>query len=271
MKEVMDIAQSYKVIIIEDSAQCIGAKYKEKTAGTIANASFYSFNDGKPITTMGGGFIASNDKIIIQKARKIIIEDFKNSGFSQKIKLVTRLFAYNMLRYPYCYKFIYNVIEYRRKNRRDKLKAENGMNIGFKFNDMQASIGLSQLSNLEKFNNARINNANFLREHLNIDGIHMPKTTNYSKPIFLRFPIWIENINKKKRESLINDLQTSGIDAPVAYPNSLPKFFMDLDGFPNTEEIVGKTITLPTHPYVKKNHLVTAVNTIKEFLDENSI
>jgi dTDP-4-amino-4,6-dideoxygalactose transaminase len=158
------------------------------------------------------------------------------------------------------------MIESRRNNRRDKLKLANNLKFKFRYTDLQASIGLIQLSNLEKFNNVRIKNAKFLMDHLSIEGVHIPKISKQSKPIFLRFPLWFENITKEKRDNLIRELRESGIDAPVAYPNSLPKFFLSLDGFPNTEEVIIKTITLPVHPYVKENDLEKAVSIIKKFI-----
>jgi len=66
---------------------------------------------------------------------------------------------------------------------------------------------------------------------------------------------------------LIEKLRKAGIDAPVAYPNSLPAFFLGVDGFPNTEELVKKTITLPTHPFVRESDLERTVFTIEQFVE----
>ena len=88
-----------------------------------------------------------------------------------------------------------------------------------------------------------------------VEGIHLPKVAKHSKPIFLRLPVWFEHITERQRDELIEKLRKVGIDAPIAYPNSLPKFFLGVNGFPNTEELVKKTITLPTHPSVREKNL----------------
>ena len=132
---------------------------------------------------------------------------------------------------------------------------------------MQASVGMVQLLSLESFNEARKRNAVFLMNHLKgMNGIHLPKIVRHGKPIFLRLPIWIEDTTEKQREDLIDKLRKSGIDAPVAYPNSLPEFFLNLNGFPNTEELVKKTITLPTHPIVREKDLERMLFPMEEFV-----
>jgi len=98
-----------------------------------------------------------------------------------------------------------------------------------------------------------------------VEGIHLPKVAKHSKPIFLRLPVWFEHITEGQRDELIEKLRKAGIDAPVAYPNSLPAFFLGVNGFPNTEELVKKTITLPTHPYVKEKNLKNIVKILGFF------
>jgi dTDP-4-amino-4,6-dideoxygalactose transaminase len=266
MRDIMDIANDYNAVVIEDAAQSIGAEYDGKKIGTIGDAGFFSLGEGKPLTTINGGFIVTNDEGIATESRKIM-ENFNGLGNRKKFAVITKLLAYYLLKNPHSYDLIYTLIQSRRLERRDKLKATTGLNhFKFGYTDMQAWVGIVQLSNLESFNEARIRNAAFLIKHLKeIEGIHVPKIAKHSRPIFLRLPVWFENITEKQRASLIEKLRKSGIDAPVAYPNSLPKFFLNLDGFPNTEELVKKTITLPTHPFVKENDLHKIVETLSPY------
>lgn len=267
MDEIMATARDYNAVVIEDSAQCIGAEYKGKKTGTIGDAGFFSLNEGKPITTMGGGVIVTDNEQIAERARNII-EGLKTYNTSQKCKVASRLFTYYLIKNPYCYRLIHNYIASRRNNRREKLKIPDNLNFNFKYTNMQASVGLVQLSKLEDFNDSRIKNANFLKGHMNFNGVNLPNPPGQSIPVFLRYPVCIENISEEKRDNLIKKLKEEGIDAPIAYPNSLPRFFMDKEGFPNTEEVIKKTITLPTHPYVKEEVLKRATDTIKNFLGD---
>ena len=61
MTEIMRIAESHDLIVIEDCAQAAGARYRGRTVGTFGNASFFSFQSLKGINTYGGGMAMTND------------------------------------------------------------------------------------------------------------------------------------------------------------------------------------------------------------------
>lgn len=55
MDEIRDIANQYKIPIIEDAAEALGATYKSKKCGSLTEYGILSFNGNKIITTSGGG------------------------------------------------------------------------------------------------------------------------------------------------------------------------------------------------------------------------
>jgi pyridoxal phosphate-dependent aminotransferase EpsN len=69
MDEIMEICNHYQVPVIEDSAESLGALYKNKKSGSMGAFGIYSFNGNKIITTSGGGMLVSNDVKAIEKAR----------------------------------------------------------------------------------------------------------------------------------------------------------------------------------------------------------
>ncbi len=69
MDELLDICNSYGVLLIEDAAESLGTIYKGKYSGTFGEYGVYSFNGNKIITTSGGGMLISNDEEKIKKAR----------------------------------------------------------------------------------------------------------------------------------------------------------------------------------------------------------
>ena len=64
MAEVLAVAERYKLIVIEDCAQAVGARYRGRLVGTFGNASFFSFQMLKGINTYGGGMVMTNDKSV---------------------------------------------------------------------------------------------------------------------------------------------------------------------------------------------------------------
>ena len=69
MDAIMAIANKHNIPVIEDAAESLGSKYKDKYTGTIGKMGIYSFNGNKIITTSGGGALVSEDAEMIQKAR----------------------------------------------------------------------------------------------------------------------------------------------------------------------------------------------------------
>ncbi|MEN2489809.1 aminotransferase class I/II-fold pyridoxal phosphate-dependent enzyme [Flavobacterium sp. B11] len=65
---IHDIAKKYEIPILEDSAEALGSKYKNKNCGTFGDIGVLSFNGNKIITTSGGGAIVTHDKEIREKA-----------------------------------------------------------------------------------------------------------------------------------------------------------------------------------------------------------
>ncbi|PKF74386.1 DegT/DnrJ/EryC1/StrS family aminotransferase [Chryseobacterium sp. PMSZPI] len=60
--EILEISKKYEIPIIEDSAEALGSKYKNKLCGTFGDLSVISFNGNKIITTSGGGILISRNQ-----------------------------------------------------------------------------------------------------------------------------------------------------------------------------------------------------------------
>ena len=68
MNELTNICNMNNLILVEDSAQCLGGKYNGKKLGTFGKVGSFSFDWGKTITTSEGGMVITNDKEIYDKA-----------------------------------------------------------------------------------------------------------------------------------------------------------------------------------------------------------
>jgi 8-amino-3,8-dideoxy-alpha-D-manno-octulosonate transaminase len=70
MDEIIAIAKRHGIAVLEDSCEALGASYKGKLAGTIAEVGIYSLDFGKTITTGEGGMIVTNNDAVFKYARE---------------------------------------------------------------------------------------------------------------------------------------------------------------------------------------------------------
>jgi len=114
MDEVMTIAKKHNLYVIEDAAQCPGALYKGKLAGTIGDIGVFSLNYHKHIHTGEGGMICTN-----------------NDKLANKMQLIRN--------------HAESVVE----NKGDNL-LKNMLGFNFRLTEIQAAIGIEQLKKLDK-------------------------------------------------------------------------------------------------------------------------
>lgn len=69
LNEIAEICHEFKVTLIEDAAESLGASLNGKQTGSFGDYGVFSFNGNKIITTSGGGMIVSNNKEKIDKVR----------------------------------------------------------------------------------------------------------------------------------------------------------------------------------------------------------
>ncbi len=81
--EIMAIAKKHNAIVIEDSAESLGATYKGKQTGTFGKYNCISFNGNKIITGSSGGMLLTNDLESANKARKWSTQARENAPWYQ--------------------------------------------------------------------------------------------------------------------------------------------------------------------------------------------
>lgn len=72
MEEIINIANEYKLKVIEDCAQAHGAEYKGKKVGTFGDIAAFSFYPGKNLGALGdAGAIVTNNKKLADKVKML--------------------------------------------------------------------------------------------------------------------------------------------------------------------------------------------------------
>lgn len=121
----------------------------------------------------------------------------------------------------------------------------------FRMTDISASIGLVQLRKLNEFNKKRIENAEYLTEHINqISGIEPPYLSPKVKHVFHQYTI---RVKEGKRNDLMEYLNQEGVGTGIHYPIPIykQKLYQDMghdDICPITEKATSEVLSLPVHP-----------------------
>lgn len=67
MDAILEIARKHDLLVIEDGAHALGASYKGKKIGSIADMTCFSFHPVKPVTTGEGGMIVTDNEELYRR------------------------------------------------------------------------------------------------------------------------------------------------------------------------------------------------------------
>jgi dTDP-4-amino-4,6-dideoxygalactose transaminase len=92
MEPILDIAQHYRLLVIEDACQAHGAEYKGQRAGSLGISGCFSFYPGKNLGAYGeGGMVVTSDDEQMQKIRML-----RDWGQEQRYHHTLKGFNYRM-------------------------------------------------------------------------------------------------------------------------------------------------------------------------------
>jgi len=242
MDEIMKIAKKYKLYVIEDSAEAIGATFKNKKTGSFTIGCF-SFFPTKNLTTGEGGMITTNDEKLLQKIKTLM-----GHGIA--------------------------------KNTSERIKAEKpwyraAITAGYNFrmSNILAAIGVEQMKKLNKMNDLRREHAKYLNKKLkNVPGIEIPVEAKDCKHVYQMYTI---KVDPKKRDAMVKKLKESEIEASVHFdpPVHLQPFYMKNYGckkgdLPVTKKLSESIITLPMYPGMSNKELDCIVSNLMLLSDQ---
>jgi perosamine synthetase len=231
--QIIKICKKNKIIIIEDAAEMIGQTYKGKPCGSFGEISIFSFYANKHITTGEGGIILTNNKKLYEKACSL-----RNLAFGKK----------------------------NRFNHDD-------MGWNYRFTNMQAALGLSQLKRLGKIVRVKrrigLQYYNLLKKNKHIT--IQPPTLNNESNIYWIFGILIKRNSKFKKETVIKKLLNKGIQCrDFFWPMHKQKIFKNLKQFKNKKFPIADLLSkngfyIPTGMRITKKeikYIATSINNI---------
>ncbi len=141
----------------------------------------------------------------------------------------------------------------------------------FRMTDIAAAIGVVQLRRLEEFNEKRIENAEYLTEHINtIEGIEPPYVAENVRHVFHQYTIRVKN---GKRDELREFLNDEGIGTGIHYPKPIykQKLYEDL-GYtadcPEAEKAAAEVLSIPVNPALSAEDLGKIVSVLEDASDK---
>ncbi|CDG65798.1 MAG: perosamine synthetase [Methanobacterium sp.] len=141
----------------------------------------------------------------------------------------------------------------------------------FRMTDIAAAIGLAQLKKLDEFNRKRIENAEYITEHLKgISTIEPPYVSPNVKHVFHQYTV---RVRDGKRNDLMNFLNQEGIGTGIHYPIPIYKqeLYQNLgytDHCSETEKAAAEVLSLPVHPSLTVEDLGKIVITLEQASDK---
>ena len=183
MEKIVKICKKKNIILIEDTCEALGSKYKGKQLGTFGDFSSYSFFYSHHITSGEGGMVCSKSKKDAD-----VIRTLRSHGWHRAIS-------------------------------NKKSNSWSFINSGFNLRptDISASIGNSQLKKLKKISLIRQQNFKSIRSALLNDkrysnkfGIIEENINN--KIVWFGIPIILKSTDKNNKNRVTNKLNKFGID-----------------------------------------------------------
>ncbi|MBI2023011.1 UDP-4-amino-4,6-dideoxy-N-acetyl-beta-L-altrosamine transaminase [Candidatus Giovannonibacteria bacterium] len=187
LDELKVLAKKHNLILLEDSAHALGASYKGKKIGGIADMTMFSFHPVKSIATGEGGAIATNNKDFYEKLCL-----YRSHGITKDIKKLETSPAGD---------WYYEMQEL----------AHN-----YRMTDMQAALGITQLKKLGKFIVARKKIvARYNEAFKNNKNIILPKEYKGASSSWHLYPLRLKD--NSKRAEVFKKLRDAGIGVQVHY------------------------------------------------------
>ncbi len=275
ISEVLEICQQNNLILIEDCAHSLGAKYKGKKVGTFGKAAFFSFSRDKVISSVYGGMAVTNDDNLAKKLSQVqnsfgypsycwILQQLCHPPFMQ-FKILP---FYNFLKIGKIILILSQKLHILSKavhwkEKRGKIPSY----FPKKMPNALALLALNQFKKLNRFNEHRKEITKFYFTNLRDSDFELPKIPADREHIFLRFTVKHPNshqIIKRawKKNLLIGDWYTS----PVAPDDTkLDALKYKLGSCPKAEKLSKITLNLPSHINISKNKAQKIIDFVKCF------
>ena len=245
MEEIHKLAEQYGFMVIEDASHAIGADYKDTKVGCCKYSDMvvFSFHPVKIITTGEGGMVLTNNEDLYKK-----LTLYRSHCITRDPELMTK-----EADGPWYYQQI-------------------GLGFNYRMTDVQAALGHSQLTKVDKFVTRRRQLAARYNELLKGLPVKLPyqnPETNSSWHLYL-VRVDFNKVNKTKKQ-IFAEMKEKGVCLNLHYiPVHTQPYYQNLGfkngDFPVSEKYYDEVFTLPIYYSLTDEQQDYIVNALKEVL-----
>lgn len=256
---VSELCKENDLWLVEDSCDALGSTYRGRRTGSFGDTATVSFYPAHHITTGEGGMVFSKSPLVTRQ-----VESFRDWGRdcyceTGQDNTCGKRFGWTLGDLPpgYDHKYTYSHIGYNLKS-----------------TDMQAALGVSQLTKIDHFVARRKENFAYLTERLSgVEGLIMPVATEHSDPAWFGFPITLAADLDVDREELMRHLEASKIGTRLIFAGNLlrqPAYrgieHRTIGDLPNSDIVMNRAFWLGVYPGLTQSMLDYVADTLISYV-----
>lgn len=245
--EILELARSRGLAVIEDCAHATGAEYRGGRVGNAGTVAFYSSEQTKIFSTIQGGVAVTNDDALAVR----MLEYWRAcpDPTPQRIESLLR----NLIIQYYSYKhpqgwWLGDVMEILHgapeliSTTPDEVRGLRPAEYGCRMASPFALLGSNQVRKLDSYNAKRRETARHWDDWCLEHGYQPARVIQGSTPVYVRYPVMVEPARKRDVAWGRREL---GVDIGVWFRGSIHPLDGALPGLPNAATAVESCINLP--------------------------
>jgi len=228
MARLGDIAKRHDLLLIEDCAEAIGAKFDGRKVGTFGDIACFSFFGNKTITTGEGGMVTTNNATLDDEVRRL-----KGQGLAPN-----------------------------REYWHDRI----GFN--YRMTNICAAIGVAQMERVDDTIERKLALARCYRDALKHSSVQVHSATGPVLHSYWMVSVLTPEAQQReplRKHLAAHGIETRPLFYPA---HTMPIYTGSVGDFPVAEDLAGRGINLPSYPELTAADVTTISDCIRGFFDE---
>lgn len=241
--EIADVAHRHRLKVVADAAHSLGATYKGRKVGTLADLTELSFHPVKPVTTAEGGAVLTDDSALDERAKL-----FRTHGITKDPQLMAEVeggWFYEM----------------------------QHLGFNYRLTDLQCALGLSQMTKLEAFIARRQEIAGHYTAALaDLPELLLPTERAEVQSGWHLYVIRVAG-DAERRRPLFERLRELGLGVQVHYiPVYFHPYYQQLGyqrgSCPVAEDFYRRAVSLPIYPQMDDDDVAWSIERVRQAIQD---